>query len=87
MIITITAPGQPETAEEYTLLAPFQPSVNKECPLCSNRQSVWFAAPASTASMDPGSTVLKAGQCCAQCMNDAILQDIVVVTEVDPDSF
>lgn len=100
MIITIIAPGQPETAEEYTLRAVGKPFTLTEgstleyvidpdtlCPLCNNRTPVWFVAPASRAAMDPGSTVLKSASACAQCMNDAILQDVIVIAEVDPDSF
>lgn len=100
MQITLAQPGEPETAEPFTLMlagmklrfselsgVEYEVDPTSVCTFCSTRPPEWFASPASSAAMNPDASPIGAGSVCSPCLNALIENTAVVVLELDPSSF
>lgn len=100
MQITIALPGQPETAEPFTLrlvgekfratngsALEYRVSEDSLCPLCMNRPPAWFADPASDAAMNPDASPLNAPEVCNPCLNIALQGRMIEIIDIDTETF
>jgi hypothetical protein len=88
VVITLQVPGQPETAEQFTLqITENETRWRNACPVCNARPPVWFAYPASQAAMDPAASPIKVGEICAIDLNLLLEDGRVEIASIDPDSF